>query len=164
MYSKNGKTLIQYAIGKKGTSFIIPDIVTNIDSHAFSGCSSLTSITIPNGVTSIGSAAFSDCTSLESVTIPNSITSIGSSAFYNCKSIEKIEIPGSIIFIGNNAFEACTNLKSITFENSDGWYIFEDYWSAMDKVHGTLIDLSDSSKNVEYVTYRYADFCWYKVN
>ena len=64
LYTKDGKTLIQYAIGKESTSFTIPDFVTSIDAGAFEGCTSLTSITIPISVTSIGYGAFGNCTSL----------------------------------------------------------------------------------------------------
>ena len=67
LYSKDGTTLIQYAIGKTETSFTIPDSVTSIGSDAFSGCISLTSITIPNSVTSIESDAFFYCSSLTSI-------------------------------------------------------------------------------------------------
>ena len=56
---------------------VIPNSVTSIGDHAFSGCSGLNSVTIPNSVTSIGIAAFSSCSGLNSVTIPNSVTSIG---------------------------------------------------------------------------------------
>jgi len=45
LYSKDGKTLIQYAIGKTATSFTIPESVTSIGEYAFAYCSSLTSIT-----------------------------------------------------------------------------------------------------------------------
>ena len=44
LYSKDGKTLIQYAIGKTDTSFIIPDSVTSIGERAFYNCTSLTSV------------------------------------------------------------------------------------------------------------------------
>ena len=64
LYAKDGKTLIQYAIGKTDTSFIIPDSVTSIGECAFCDCTSLTSVTIPDSVTSIGSYAFYNCTRL----------------------------------------------------------------------------------------------------
>ena len=66
-------------------SITIPSIVTyysetyrvaEIESAAFSGCSSLTSITIPTSVTSIGSSVFSGCSRLTSITIPESVTII----------------------------------------------------------------------------------------
>ena len=48
---------------------IIPNSVTSIGSHAFAGCSGLTSIEIPNSVTSIGSYAFSGCSGLTSIKV-----------------------------------------------------------------------------------------------
>ena len=61
LYSKDGTTLIQYPIGKKDTSFTIPDSVTTIGDYAFYNCESLTSVVIPDSVTTIGSFAFFDC-------------------------------------------------------------------------------------------------------
>ena len=43
------------------TNLIIPDGVTTIEAHAFSGCSGFTSITIPNSVTTIEGHAFYNC-------------------------------------------------------------------------------------------------------
>ena len=65
--SKDGKILIQYALGKKDTSFEIPNSITTIEGSAFSHCLSLTSITIPNSVISIGNYAFYDCYKLVEV-------------------------------------------------------------------------------------------------
>ena len=72
LYSKDGKTLIQYAVGKTDTSFTIPDSVTNIDWYAFYNCTSLTNVTIPNSVTNIGDYAFFKCLSLSNITYKGS--------------------------------------------------------------------------------------------
>ena len=87
LYSKDGKTLMQYAVGKTATEFTISNNVTSIGDYAFSGCDSLTSIEIPNSLTSIGDWAFSYCDSLTSIVIPDSVTSIGYYAFENCDSL-----------------------------------------------------------------------------
>lgn len=48
--------------------------VIKINTHAFTGCVSITGIVIPNTITTIESFAFSSCSSLKSITIPNSVT------------------------------------------------------------------------------------------
>ena len=73
LYSKDGKTFIQYAIGKTDSEFIIPDSVTNIG-DSFRNCSSLTSVVIGESVTSIGSDAFYNCSSLNSITFKDTST------------------------------------------------------------------------------------------
>ncbi|MBE5750557.1 MAG: leucine-rich repeat domain-containing protein [Clostridiales bacterium] len=99
LYSKDGKTLIQYAIGKTATSF-----------------------TIPSTVTSIGNSAFYNCDSLTSIEIPNSVTSIGKEAFYNCRSLISIVIPRSVIKIDGFAFIACDSLTDVYYGgNADDW-------------------------------------------
>ena len=67
LYSKDGKTLIQYAIGKTDTAFTIPNSVTSIGSNAFRNCDSLTSVVIGDSVTSIDYYAFAYCDSLTSI-------------------------------------------------------------------------------------------------
>lgn len=67
LYSKDGKTLIQYAMGKGLTSFIIPDGTTRVESKAFYGCDSLSSITIPDSMESVGQGAFQFCYDLNKV-------------------------------------------------------------------------------------------------
>ena len=94
--SRNGCNAIIYTSSNRlvrgCNNTVIPNGVTSIDEHAFSGCSSLTSISIPNSVTSIGDNAFFECSSLTSVTIPESVTSIGSTTFSGCKKLSEIKV------------------------------------------------------------------------
>ncbi len=118
LYSKNGKTLIRYAIGKNDTSFNIPQGVTSIGDYAFLCSTSLTSVEMPNSVTSIGDWAFLSCKSLTSITIPDSVTRIGDYAFSSCTNLTSIEIPNSVTSIGSSAFEVCHRLTNVTIPNS----------------------------------------------
>ena len=67
LYSKDGKALVQYALGKKDESFYIPESVTSIDSDAFRSCKNIQSVTIPNSVIEIKSVAFAYCDSLTTI-------------------------------------------------------------------------------------------------
>ena len=58
LYTKDGKKLISYAIGKKQASFVIPNGVTEIGDAAFVFCIKLASVTIPESVSHIGEHAF----------------------------------------------------------------------------------------------------------
>ena len=118
LYTKDGTKLIQYAIGKTATSFVIPDGVTSIGEWAFSGCSSLASVTIGKRVTIIGDGAFGDCSSLTSITLPDGVTSIGEKAFEFCGSLTSITLPEGVTSIGDWAFGGCSSLTSITIPDS----------------------------------------------
>ena len=186
LYNKDATTLIQYAIGKTDTSFIIPNSVTSIGSAAFSDCSSLTNVTIGNNVTSIGSSAFEDCSSLTNVTIgnnvtsigpyafyyctkltnitiPNSVTSIGYSAFSDCSSLTSIEIPDSVTSIGRGAFSYCSNLISVTFKDTSTWYTTSSYDNWTNKTGGTETDVTNPSTNATYYKSYYFRYYWYKL-
>ena len=88
-------------------------VVTEVETNAFSDCSSLTSIELPNTVTSIGYDAFKGCSSLISIELPNSVISIGDEAFKGCSGLTSIELPNSVESIGYDAFNACSKLTSI---------------------------------------------------
>ena len=60
LFSKDGKTIIEYPKGREAASYEIPDTVTKIYPWAFSKCAALTEITIPSGVKLIETSAFSD--------------------------------------------------------------------------------------------------------
>ena len=122
LYTKDGKTLIQYATGKTATSFTIPNSVTSIGAGAFAYCDSLTSVVIGDSVTSIGYEAFRNCDSLTSVVIGDSVTSIGERAFLGCTSLTRVEIPDSVTRIGGSAFYGCDSLTSVYYTGDvAGW-------------------------------------------
>ena len=115
LYTKDGTTLIQYAIQKTAMELVIPDGVTTIARAALATSPNLTSITLPDSLTSIGIAAFYWCTNLESIKIPDGVSVISKSAFYGCYALEKVEL-GNVTKIEDSAFSQCP-LTSLTLPN-----------------------------------------------
>ena len=118
LYSKDGKTLIRYAPGKKETSFIIPGDVECIGRFAFCECRNLMSVWMPNSVMTIDDSAFLRCINLANVNISDSVKIIGEDVFRDCLSLKNIEIPNSVTSIGDRAFYCCTNLEHVTIPDS----------------------------------------------
>ena len=87
LYTKDGKTLLKYAPGKKSSSFIIPNNVKSIGKYAFSTCYNLINVVIHNNVRSIGEYAFNRCIRLLAIFIPSNVTSIGEYAFNGCEEL-----------------------------------------------------------------------------
>jgi hypothetical protein len=117
LFSKSQDTLIQYPGGKTG-NYTIPNLVTTIESYAFSYCSGLTAVTIGNSVTTIGDYAFYECNDLTTVTIGDSVIAIGDYAFYRCSSLTEVTIPNLVTTIGNEVFSYCSGLTTVIIPNS----------------------------------------------
>ena len=113
LYTKDGKTLIQYAIGKANAKFTVPSSVEKIGYMAFYDCDNLASVNIGNSVTVIEARAFDSCSNLTSATIGNGVLSIGERAFSSCDSLTSIEMGNSVSAIGDEAFYYCTSLISV---------------------------------------------------
>lgn len=116
LYSKDGTTLIQYAIGKKDYTFEIPHGVTTIGRESFTYCDALTDIMISDNVTTISYRAFADCDNLTSVVIPSNVTTIEQEAFADCDSLSNIVISTSDITIGMFAF-----YNTAYYNNENNW-------------------------------------------
>ena len=110
LYTKDGTKLVQYAIGKKDTSFRIPYGVNHVGDWALSYCENLTSLDIPDSVITIGIGAFCQCENLESITMPDSIIIIPDDTFYGCTKLANVTIPSSVATVGDNAFGECDSL------------------------------------------------------
>ena len=82
LYSKDGKTLIEYPRGKKGNSYTTPDSVEVIAGGAFSACDNLKKIVFGDSVKTIESMAIVYCNQLKNISIGNGVTEISDYAFY----------------------------------------------------------------------------------
>ncbi len=67
LYTKDGKTLLQYALNANSLSIDIPEGVTDISTSAFNGASNLVTVTLPKSIQSIGASAFENCAGLTTV-------------------------------------------------------------------------------------------------
>ena len=122
LFNKAQTTLIQYPVGKVGTSFVIPNSVTSIGQYAFYNCSGLTSITIPAGVTSIGDYVFQSCIFLTSITIGSGVTSIGVGAFQNCSGLKSINFLGAPPTLGTTPFASVNAAAKVYYlTGTPGW-------------------------------------------
>ena len=129
LYSKDEKTFLKYATGKKDIIFVIPNSVISIAESAFAASKSITTVIIPNSVTSIDDSAFAECISLTTVIIPDSVTSIGPHAFVNCIGLVKIELSKNVTTIGIWAFAGDTKLIIYceAKEKPSGWHTDWNY-------------------------------------
>lgn len=145
--SSGGNEKLKQLVERNGTTFEIPDEVTQIGTYAFYNWTTLTDIKIPNSVISISDYAFQSCSGLKKMTIPGTTTYTDYSfnATYNieefvitgeeisditagrsnnspwCKSnsnIKKITIQNTVKTIGQWVFGGLTNLKEIEIPNS----------------------------------------------
>lgn len=83
-----------------GGKVVVPDGVTEIDSHAFAGRTDVTEVVLPSSVKSISTNAFYACAALESVTLP-------------CPDSER-----SKLYISGGAFAHCDSLTDVYFAGS----------------------------------------------
>ena len=155
LYTKDEKTLVQYAAGKKDESFKIPQGVVMIGPSAFGYCKNLVNVTIPNSVNTIGSYAFNNCEKITYVNLPYSVTKIEWMAFCECTKLSSIIIPSGVTYVGANAFYNCKNLKSATFLSSKGWYA--GYNSPV-----PIPFLNNKAMAAKYLTSKIGNQSWYK--
>lgn len=71
VYSKDGKKLIRYPSGKKGSSFTINKNIEEISEYAFGSCNNLENVIALNPDLKIGNCAFCNCTNLKSFIVEN---------------------------------------------------------------------------------------------
>ncbi|MBE6861896.1 MAG: hypothetical protein E7497_03220 [Ruminococcus sp.] len=129
LYNKDKTTLLYYPMGKRETSFTIPEGVTSLGIAAFYD-TTLQELTFPSTLTEISrhavsynerltkldmsktavsvisDMAFTSCTALFEFIFPEGIKEIGAASFAGCGALKEIDIPETVTFIGQNAFAA----------------------------------------------------------
>ncbi len=118
LYSKDGKTLIQYSVGKTAGSFTIPESVVDIGEMAFLGCNSLTNVEFCDGLQNIYHYAFFECNSLTNIAIPNSVIGIWPRSFSNCSNLTSVVIGDGAEILYESTFTWCNSLTSIVIPKS----------------------------------------------
>ena len=114
LYTKDGKTLLAYAIAKKENNLIIPEGVTTIAEYAFYNCQNLESVTFPESLVDIGKSAFLNCYNLKNIKFSNGLKTIAEDAFSCCDDLITIDLPSTLETVGNYAFAGCYNVTTIT--------------------------------------------------
>lgn len=140
IFSKDGKTLIQYPLGRAEESYKIADGVEKIAANAFKwhqqdkeNANNLKSVEFPNSLKTVENNAFM-CSGLESVSMPadvnwgtgvfqlnenlkevtinEGVKEIPDMFFYGLENLEKVNLPDSLKTIGYRAFDGL-NLTAI---------------------------------------------------
>lgn len=180
LFSRDGRDLLQYAIGHERSSYRIPEGTVEIHAEAFAyatnltevlfsdsvevighmafiNCESLQSIDFGNSLKAIDGQAFGFCKSLTEVTIPDSVQEISYSVFSNCDKLERAVIGSGVVNLGDSVFRSCDALNEVVFRDPSGWQV-----KTMYALWGQKINLSDPQKNADYLTGEYCDYYWNK--
>jgi hypothetical protein len=89
LFNKNVTQLLKYPYAKPGTSYTVPNTVTQIG--GFQSNNILTSITLPQGLRTIDTYAF-EGSIITTISIPDSVDSYGSFPFYQNTALETFTV------------------------------------------------------------------------
>ena len=125
LYDKYGSRLLCCPAGRT-KDVLIPASVTDIETGAFTGCSSVKNIRVSDGnacykcvdglvYNKAGTkVVLCPVSRTEGVAIADGVTTIGDYAFNFCEGIQSVKIPASVTAIGNGAFQNCHSLTELT--------------------------------------------------
>lgn len=150
------ETALRLPLDYNGETYVINDYAFASFNYTYNG---IRSIVVPNCVTAIGKRSFYWCAELVSLTLGNGIESIGDNAFSGCKSLKEIVIPKSVTKIGKSIFLDGNPVNSITFEEPDGWWVFENE-NATSGVEILAADIQDKTTIRSYLNSTYSNYYW----
>lgn len=106
------------------------EIVTSIDSNAFSHKQNVTEIILPSSIEIIYRNAFQG-SGIENIFFSEGLKTISNEAFLECENLQSVALPDTLTEIGRYAFAYCTSLSTVTLISPDNQTMdtitFEDY-------------------------------------
>lgn len=117
VFSKDGKTLMSYAIFDERTEYKIPDGTNIIAESSFVGSQNIEHITIPDSVNEIQKDAFFGIDKLKEINIPP-LVEVLDNTFWSCYDLENVYIPknSKLKKIDGGAFRE-TKVSELTLPN-----------------------------------------------
>ena len=127
LYNKTGQQIVFYPYGH-GSTYVVPEGVTELRTESFYCNASITSITIASTVTYIRASAFQNCETLQEIifaTPEKEPTSgnltIEAKAFYGCTGLTSLSFPKRLKEIKDSAFYCSAGKSQIkTVEFAEG--------------------------------------------
>ncbi len=128
-------------------------VITEIKARTLKNCTSLENFSFPSTIKVIGNQAFSHC-GIPGILVESNdqLVSIGFGAFEYCSKLEEITFPLALKSIANNVFEGCSALNSVTFADTNFWYVQQSSSSTW-----TAVNVTNPATNAEFLknTYKY---------
>lgn len=116
LYTKDGKTLLQYSRNNTATEYVSPEGLETIAEEAVSGADNL--VTVQVNCNTIGKWAFSGCDNITSVKLGDAVTEIGEEAFRSCDKLEKVELGAGLKNIGKSAFYETNGITDVYYKGT----------------------------------------------
>lgn len=129
------------------TTVSIPEIVNQISSSAFMGCSEVEEIAIPDSVKGIDRYSFVSCACLKVIHIGFGVSVIPMGAFAELPNLESVIVTDSISEIEDFAFKNCRKLNSIEFLTKK----YRDPVTAVEKGKAFEMMIAGKPAKIEYV-------------
>lgn len=132
--------------------------ITEIKARTFYNCTSLENFSFPPTIKVIGNQAFSHC-GIPGFVVDSDdqLVSIGFGAFEYCSKLKEIIFPLALKSIAKNVFEGCSALNSVTFADTNFWYVRQTSSSTW-----TSVTVTNPATNAQYLKNTYKDFYWSK--
>lgn len=132
LFDASLETLMEYPVGRKNTSYVVPEGTVRINDKVFYNNDRLTSVTFPTSLRHIGSYCFYGNTSLRTIVFAEGLETIDDFAFdygNNYSTVlTQLNLPKSLKKIGKMAFAHHQALPSIVIpdgvESIDDWAFF----------------------------------------